>query len=202
MSSTLLCSSSWGHQGLVSRRGDREGERGTGREEREGEGRVVVLCVVPSPVTLSSACIKYCAVLVCCMYSIVLCLYVVCTVLSCGCMLYVQYRPVLVCCMYSIVLYLYVVCTVLCCGCMLYCTVLSCGCMLYVQYCPVVVCCMYSIVLWLYVVCAIQSSSTFSCCAGKTELAKQVAQCVHGETKETFIRLDMSEYQQTHEVSE
>ena len=175
---------------LVSRRGDREEERGTGREEREDEGRVVVPCVVPSPVTLSSACIKYCAVLVCCMYSIVLCLYVVCTVLSCGCMLYVQYRPVLVCCMYSIVLCLYVVCTVLCCGCMLYCTVLSCGCMLYVQYCavavccivqycPVVVCCMYNIVLWLYVVCAIQSSSTFSCCAGKTELAKQVDQQKH-----------------------
>ena len=149
------------------------------------------------------------------------CLY---QVLCCACMLYVQYCPVLVCCMYSIVLCLYVVCTVLCCGCMLYCTVLSCGCMLYVQYCPVlvccivqycpvvvccmysivlwVVCCMYSIVLWLYAVCAIQSSSTFSCCAGKTELAKQVAQYVHGETEETFIRLDMSEYQQTHEVSE
>ena len=74
--------------------------------------------------------------------------------------------------------------------------------MLYVQYCPVVVCCMYSIVLWLYVVRAIQSSSTSSCCAGKTELAKQVARYVHGEKKETFIRLDMSEYQQKHEVSE
>ena len=157
--------------------------------------------------------VQYCPVVVCCMYSIVLWLYVVCTVLSCACMLYVQYCPVLVCCMYSIVLWLYavlysivlwlyVVCTVLSCACMLYCTVLSCGCMLYVQYCPVVVCCMYSIVLWLYAVCAIQSSSTFSCCAGKTELAKQVAQYVHGETKETFIRLDMSEYQQKHEVSE
>ena len=187
---------------------------------------MVVSCVIPSPVTLSNAYVKYCAAV-----------FVVCTVLSCACMLYVQYCPVLVCCMYSIVLWLYVVCTVLSCGCMLYvqycpvCTVLSCGCMLYVQYCPVVVCCMYSIVLWLYAVCtvlscgcmlycpvvvccmysivlwlyavcAIQSSSTFSCCTGKTELAKQVAQYVHGETKETFIRLDMSEYQQKHEVSE
>ena len=189
---------------------------------------MVVSCVIPSPVTLSSACVKYCAavfvvctvlscacmlyvqycpVVVCCvfsivlwlyavctvlscMYSIVLWLYVVCTVLSCAYMLYVQYCPVVVCCMYSIVLWLYAVCTVL-----------SYGCMLYVQYFPVVVCCMYSIVLWLYAVCAIQSSSTFSCCAGKTELAKQVAQYVHSE-KETFIRLDMSEYQQTREVNE
>ena len=157
---------------------------------------MVVSCVIPSPVTLSSACVKYCAAV-----------FVVCTVLSCACMLYVQYCPVVVCCMFSIVLYVQY-CSVLVC-CMysivlwLYavCTVLSCGCMLYVQYCPVVVCCMYSIVLWLYAVCAIQSSSTFSCCAGKTELAKQVAQYVHSD-KETFIRLDMSEYQQKHEVSE
>ena len=91
--------------------------------------------------------VQYCPVLVCCMYSIVLCLYVVCTVLSCACMLYVQYCavavccivqycPVVVCCMYSIVLCLYAVLysIVLC----LYvvCTVLCCGCMLYVQYSP------------------------------------------------------------------
>jgi len=36
---------------------------------------------------------------------------------------------------------------------------------------------------------------------GKTELAKQVAWYIHGEDKESFIRLDMSEYQHQHEVA-
>ncbi|ESN91999.1 hypothetical protein HELRODRAFT_104131 [Helobdella robusta] len=36
---------------------------------------------------------------------------------------------------------------------------------------------------------------------GKTELAKQVATYLHKKAKNSFIRLDMSEYQQKHEVS-
>lgn len=39
---------------------------------------------------------------------------------------------------------------------------------------------------------------------GKTELAKQVARYLHGEqssSKKGFIRVDMSEYQEKHEVS-
>jgi ATP-dependent Clp protease ATP-binding subunit ClpB len=36
---------------------------------------------------------------------------------------------------------------------------------------------------------------------GKTELAKQVAWYIHGDDKESFIRLDMSEYQHQHEVA-
>ncbi|XP_065567875.1 mitochondrial disaggregase-like isoform X2 [Artemia franciscana] len=36
---------------------------------------------------------------------------------------------------------------------------------------------------------------------GKTELAKQVAKHIHGDNRKGFIRLDMSEYQQQHEVS-
>ncbi|XP_054706573.1 caseinolytic peptidase B protein homolog [Uloborus diversus] len=36
---------------------------------------------------------------------------------------------------------------------------------------------------------------------GKTELAKQVAKYLHKDKKEGFIRLDMSEYQEKHEVS-
>ncbi|GBL80458.1 Caseinolytic peptidase B, partial [Araneus ventricosus] len=36
---------------------------------------------------------------------------------------------------------------------------------------------------------------------GKTELAKQVARYLHKDTKEGFIRLDMSEYQEKHEVA-
>ncbi|THD23148.1 caseinolytic peptidase B protein [Fasciola hepatica] len=36
---------------------------------------------------------------------------------------------------------------------------------------------------------------------GKTELAKQVAAYLHKDTKEGFIRIDMSEYQEKHEVS-
>ena len=89
--------------------------------------------------------VQYCPVLVCCMYSIILWLYVVCTVSSCACMLYVQYCPVLVCCMYSIVLWLYAV---------LYSIVLW----LYVVLYSIVLCLyavLYSIVLWLYVVCTI-----------------------------------------------
>ena len=164
--------------------------------------------------------VQYCPVDVCCMNSIALWLCAVCTVLPCGCVLCVQYCPVDVCCVYSIALWMCAVCTVLPCGCVLYvqycpvdvccvysialwvcavCTVLPCGCMLYVQYCPVDVCCMYSIALWMCAVCPVQSSAS-SCCAGKTELAKQVARYIHNEQKESFIRLDMSEYQQKHEV--
>lgn len=36
---------------------------------------------------------------------------------------------------------------------------------------------------------------------GKTELAKQIAYYLHKGKKESFVRLDMSEYQQKHEVS-
>lgn len=37
---------------------------------------------------------------------------------------------------------------------------------------------------------------------GKTELAKQIAHYLHGEKSKThFIRIDMSEYQEKHEVS-
>lgn len=35
---------------------------------------------------------------------------------------------------------------------------------------------------------------------GKTELAKQIANYLHKDKKDSFIRLDMSEYQQKHEV--
>jgi len=35
---------------------------------------------------------------------------------------------------------------------------------------------------------------------GKTELAKQIANYIHKDNKDSFIRLDMSEYQQKHEV--
>lgn len=35
---------------------------------------------------------------------------------------------------------------------------------------------------------------------GKTELAKQIANYIHKNNKDSFIRLDMSEYQQKHEV--
>ncbi|XP_015776405.1 PREDICTED: caseinolytic peptidase B protein homolog [Acropora digitifera] len=37
--------------------------------------------------------------------------------------------------------------------------------------------------------------------AGKTELAKQVARYLHKDNKKGFIRLDMSEYQEKHEVA-
>ena len=36
---------------------------------------------------------------------------------------------------------------------------------------------------------------------GKTELAKQVAKYIHKDDKDRFIRLDMSEFQQLHEVN-
>lgn len=36
---------------------------------------------------------------------------------------------------------------------------------------------------------------------GKTELAKQVAKYLHKDAKKSFIRIDMSEYQQKHEVA-
>ncbi|XP_067943504.1 mitochondrial disaggregase-like isoform X1 [Watersipora subatra] len=36
---------------------------------------------------------------------------------------------------------------------------------------------------------------------GKTELAKQLASYLHGEKKEAFIRIDMSEYQSKHEAA-
>lgn len=36
---------------------------------------------------------------------------------------------------------------------------------------------------------------------GKTELAKRLAAYIHKENKEAFIRMDMSEYQEKHEVS-
>lgn len=36
---------------------------------------------------------------------------------------------------------------------------------------------------------------------GKTELAKQLATYVHKDKQHAFIRLDMSEYQEKHEVS-
>ena len=35
---------------------------------------------------------------------------------------------------------------------------------------------------------------------GKTELAKQLANYMHGDKREAFIRIDMSEYQSKHEV--
>lgn len=35
---------------------------------------------------------------------------------------------------------------------------------------------------------------------GKTELAKQLASYIHKTKPESFIRLDMSEYQEKHEV--
>jgi len=35
---------------------------------------------------------------------------------------------------------------------------------------------------------------------GKTELAKQIASYLHKNNKDGFIRLDMSEYQEKHEV--
>lgn len=35
---------------------------------------------------------------------------------------------------------------------------------------------------------------------GKTELAKQLAYYLHKDKTEAFIRLDMSEYQEKHEV--
>lgn len=36
---------------------------------------------------------------------------------------------------------------------------------------------------------------------GKTELAKQLAHYIHKDKVDGFIRLDMSEYQEKHEVS-
>ena len=36
---------------------------------------------------------------------------------------------------------------------------------------------------------------------GKTELAKQVARYLHKDKKKAFVRLDMSEYQEKHEVA-
>lgn len=39
------------------------------------------------------------------------------------------------------------------------------------------------------------------CNLGKTELAKQIAKYIHKDVKKGFIRMDMSEYQQKHEVS-
>lgn len=36
---------------------------------------------------------------------------------------------------------------------------------------------------------------------GKTELAKQLAAYIHKNKQEAFIRLDMSEYQEKHEVA-
>lgn len=35
---------------------------------------------------------------------------------------------------------------------------------------------------------------------GKTELAKQLAHYIHGDKRDGFIRIDMSEYQSKHEV--
>lgn len=35
---------------------------------------------------------------------------------------------------------------------------------------------------------------------GKTELAKQVAAYLHKDSRKSFIRIDMSEYQEKHEV--
>ena len=35
---------------------------------------------------------------------------------------------------------------------------------------------------------------------GKTELAKQLARYIHKDKQNAFIRLDMSEYQEKHEV--
>lgn len=37
---------------------------------------------------------------------------------------------------------------------------------------------------------------------GKTELAKQLALYIHKDKSESFIRLDMSEFQEKHEVHE
>ena len=36
---------------------------------------------------------------------------------------------------------------------------------------------------------------------GKTELAKQIANYLHTDKKNHFIRIDMSEYQEKHEVN-
>lgn len=36
---------------------------------------------------------------------------------------------------------------------------------------------------------------------GKTELAKQLAKCLHKDLDNGFIRVDMSEFQSKHEVS-
>ncbi|XP_066018041.1 mitochondrial disaggregase-like [Pocillopora verrucosa] len=36
---------------------------------------------------------------------------------------------------------------------------------------------------------------------GKTELAKQVARCLHKDNRKCLVRLDMSEYQEKHEVA-
>lgn len=36
---------------------------------------------------------------------------------------------------------------------------------------------------------------------GKTELAKQLAAYIHKDKRDSFIRLDMSEYQEKHEVA-
>lgn len=36
---------------------------------------------------------------------------------------------------------------------------------------------------------------------GKTELAKQLARYIHKDKRDSFIRLDMSEYQEKHEVA-
>ena len=42
--------------------------------------------------------------------------------------------------------------------------------------------------------------STPSVLPGKTELAKQVADYIHAENAEGFIRIDMTEYQNQHEA--
>ena len=36
---------------------------------------------------------------------------------------------------------------------------------------------------------------------GKTESAKQLANYLHGQSRDAFIRVDMSEYQSKHEVN-
>ena len=36
---------------------------------------------------------------------------------------------------------------------------------------------------------------------GKTELAKQIASYLHKDNKKGFVRMDMSEYQEKHEVA-
>lgn len=41
----------------------------------------------------------------------------------------------------------------------------------------------------------------FLCMTGKTELAKQIARYMHKDVKNGFIRMDMSEYQEKHEVA-
>uniref|UniRef100_UPI00398EF9B3 mitochondrial disaggregase isoform X2 n=1 Tax=Pristiophorus japonicus TaxID=55135 RepID=UPI00398EF9B3 len=46
-----------------------------------------------------------------------------------------------------------------------------------------------------------QETAIATVAAGKTELAKQVAKYMHNDVKKKFIRLDMSEFQERHEVA-